>query len=72
MCFLFIAIFKALGSKHMQSVPSGLCGYISEDTHSFGSVTGIFSFKSTIFDSFFLLLPCILLVLCALCVALGV
>ena len=65
-------MFKSLGSKHMHSVPSGLCGYVSDEIHCVASAHGVIIIKSTIFEGFFLLLSCILLVFCVLHVALGV
>ena len=46
-CSLMIALFKSLGSKHMCSVPSGLCGYVIDETHSVGSVTGVIICRSS-------------------------
>ena len=35
-CSLIIALFKSLGSKHMYSVPSGVHGYVSDETNCVG------------------------------------
>ena len=36
-----MALFQSLGLKHMCRVPSGLWGYVREDTHSVGQEIGI-------------------------------
>ena len=38
---LIIALFKSLGSKHVHSVSSGLCGYVIDETYSVGADTGV-------------------------------
>ena len=43
-----IALLRSQGSKHMHSDPLGLQGYVSEETHSVGSVTDVIMPKSTI------------------------
>ena len=42
-----IALFKSLGSKHMCSVPSGLHGYATDETHSVDAVTGVMICRSS-------------------------
>ena len=43
-----MALLRSLGSKHMRSDPLGLRGYVSEETHSVGSVTDVMMPNSTI------------------------
>ena len=40
-------LIKALWSRHIWSIPSGLWGYVSEDTHSVGWETGALTPFST-------------------------
>ena len=46
--FLMMPLFQSQGSKKIQRVTSGLWGYVREDTHSIGSVTGAITCRSTI------------------------
>ena len=48
-----IALFKLWGSKQGQIVPSDFLGYLSDETHSVGSVTGAIIPLLTIFCSAF-------------------
>ena len=48
-----IALFKLWGSKQGQIVPSDFLGYVNDETHSVGSVTGEIIPLSTIFCSVF-------------------
>ena len=43
-----MTLLRSLGSRHMQRDPLGFWGYIREDTHSIGSVTGVLICWSTI------------------------
>ena len=40
-CYLIIALFKSQGSRQGQMVSSDFPAYVSEETHSVGSVTGV-------------------------------
>ena len=44
---LIIALFKSLGSKHIHSVPSGLCRYVIDETHYAGADTGVVICRSS-------------------------
>ena len=46
-CSLMIALFKSFGSKHMHSVPSGLHGYVIDETYLVGAVTGVMICRSS-------------------------
>ena len=48
-----IALFKSWGSKQGQIVPSDLLGYVSDETHLVGSVTGAIIQLSVIFCNVF-------------------